>query len=64
MLDGKSGVIVEEGGRLAHFAVVSKGKGITVMRCKQACELFKEGQRVTLNPKTGRITVEDEDDGT
>lgn len=64
MLDGKSGVIVEEGGKLAHFAVVSKGKGITVMRCKGACTLFEEGQRVTLNPKTGRITVEDEDDET
>ena len=56
-LDGIVGVIVEKGGALAHFALVSKGLGITVMCHPKACELFKEGIRIQLNPKSGRIVI-------
>lgn len=59
---GKSiGVIVEKGGRLAHFAIVTRGRGITVMRHPDACDLFTPGMRVTLSPKTGRIVIAEED---
>ena len=61
-LDGIDGVIVEKGAKLAHFAIVSKGKGITVMRHSHACETFKNGARVHLSPKTGRVTIVDEDE--
>ena len=63
-LDGIIGVIVEKGGALAHFAIVSKGRGVTVMRHSEACETFKDGTRVQLSPHAGRIVIleEDEDD--
>ena len=60
---GKSiGVIVEKGGKLAHFAIVTRGRGITVMRHSDACELFTPGMRVTLNPQAGRIVIIAEED--
>lgn len=59
-LDGNVAVIVEKGGKLAHFAIVTKGRGITVMRHPQATELFADGVRVNLNPKTGRIVILDD----
>jgi phosphohistidine swiveling domain-containing protein len=55
------GAIVEKGGALAHFAIVSKGKGVTVMRHPDACELFQPGTQVQLNPKSGRIVILDDD---
>lgn len=60
-LDGIIGAIVEKGGKLAHFAIVSKGLGVTVMRHPEACELFKPGTRVQLNSKTGRIIILEDD---
>lgn len=56
-LEGIKGVIVEKGGQLGHFAIVSRGKGVTVMLHKQACDLFEEGVRLNLNPKTGRVVI-------
>lgn len=56
------GVIVEQGGPLAHFSVVSRGKGITVMRCADACEEFPTGTRVQLDPERGRVLVLQADD--
>lgn len=56
-----TGVIVEKGGKLAHFAIVTKGRGITVMRHPSACALFESGTRVELNPKTGRIVILERD---
>ena len=61
-LEGISAIIVESGGALAHLAVVTRGRGITMMRHPKACELFQKGQRVTLTPATGRIIIEDEDE--
>lgn len=58
-LEGVSGVVVEKGGKLAHFAIVTQGRGITVLRHAEACTLFQAGDRITLNPKTGRIIQED-----
>ncbi|MCH9637729.1 MAG: hypothetical protein K0U16_07280 [Gammaproteobacteria bacterium] len=56
-LEGIAGVVVETGGKLAHFAIVTKGRGITVMRHPDACKLFSPGTQLELNPKTGRIVI-------
>lgn len=54
---GVRAAIVEKGGMLAHFAIVSREQGVTVMRHPDACALFKEGARVTINPKIGSIVI-------
>lgn len=61
-LDDATGVIVEQGGPLAHLVVVAKGRSITIMQCKKACEIFKPGAFVCLNPARGRVTVVDDDE--
>lgn len=61
-LKGISGAIVEKGGRLAHFAIVTKGLGVTVMCHPNACEVFTPGTKVMLNPNTGRIVIVDDDE--
>lgn len=56
------GVIVEQGGPLAHLVVVSKGRGdVTIMRHPDACSLFPPGTRVALTPATGRIVLVEEE---
>lgn len=57
MGDSCKGVIVEQGGQLAHLIIVSRGRKITVMRHRNACDLFKPGATVVLNPTIGRISV-------
>lgn len=51
------GVVVEKGGALAHFAIVTRGRGITVMRHLDACRLFTDGTQIKLDPKSGRVVI-------
>lgn len=51
------GIVVEQGGPLAHLVITSKGLRITVMRHPNALELLRPGSTITLNPSSGRITV-------
>ncbi|GHU43883.1 phosphoenolpyruvate synthase [Clostridia bacterium] len=51
-----SGVITETGGMLSHAAVISREYGIAcIMVVNHATEAIKDGQRVTMNCKTGEI---------
>ena len=53
-----SGLITETGGVLSHGAVVSREYGIpAVTNVPNACNLFKNGQVVTINGYTGSITI-------
>jgi len=54
------GLVVEQGGPLAHLVITSKGLRITVMRHPNAIELLRPGSTITLNPSSGRITVLEE----
>jgi len=50
------GVITETGGMLSHAAVVSREFGIAcVMVVKDACEVIKDGDVITINSETGEI---------
>lgn len=59
---GAKGVITEVGGQLAHLATVGRERGITTMRVKNACEIYRDGMRVTLDPDSGRIEHHDDPD--
>lgn len=62
-LDGCVAAIVESGGPLAHLAIVSKGKGITMVRVRGAVAKYPEGTRVSIDPKSGRVRVLTSTDG-
>ena len=53
------GLVTESGGVLSHGAVVSREFGIpAVTNVRNACQIFKTGQRVTLNGNQGLVIVQ------
>ena len=54
-------VISETGGPASHLAIVARGQDLTVMRVANATDIFEPGMRVTLDPKNGTITIDDDD---
>ena len=54
------GLITESGGVLSHGAVVSREFGIpAVTNIRNACQIFKTGQRVTLDGNQGVVILQD-----
>ncbi len=54
------GLITESGGVLSHGAVVSREFGIpAVTNVRNACQVFKTGQRVTLDGNQGVVILQD-----
>jgi pyruvate,water dikinase len=53
------GLVTESGGVLSHGAVVSREFGIpAVTNVRNACQVFKTGQRVTLDGNKGLVIVQ------
>jgi phosphohistidine swiveling domain-containing protein len=50
-------IITEEGGQLAHLAIVALERGLTIMRVPDAVTRYPEGTKVTLKPSTGQIVT-------
>jgi phosphohistidine swiveling domain-containing protein len=50
-------IITEEGGQLAHLAIVALERGLTIMRVPDAITRYPEGTKVTLKPGTGKIVT-------
>jgi pyruvate,water dikinase len=58
------GLVTETGGILSHGAVVSREYGIpAVTAVKNARQIFRDGQRVTVDGNDGIIYLEEDDDG-
>jgi len=54
------GLVTESGGVLSHGAVVSREFGIpAVTNVRNACQIFKTGQRVTLDGNQGLVILQD-----
>ena len=54
------GLVTETGGILSHGAVVSREFGIpAVTNVRNACQLLKTGQKVTLNGNDGIVIIVD-----
>lgn len=54
------GLVTESGGVLSHGAVVSREFGIpAVTNIRNACQVFKTGQRVTLDGNQGLVILQD-----
>lgn len=54
------GLITESGGVLSHGAVVSREFGIpAVTNVRNACSLFENGQRVTLDGNEGKVILQE-----
>ena len=54
------GLVTETGGILSHGAVVSREFGIpAVTNVRNACKIFKTGQKVTLNGNDGIVVLVD-----
>lgn len=54
------GLLTESGGVLSHGAVVSREFGIpAVTNIRNACQIFKTGQRVTLDGNQGIVILQD-----
>jgi len=50
-------VIVEHGGMLCHAAIVSRELGIPCIRVKGATKIFKDGQKVRIDPEKEIVEV-------
>ncbi|MGY5879905.1 MAG: PEP/pyruvate-binding domain-containing protein [Candidatus Thorarchaeota archaeon] len=56
------GLITESGGVLSHGAVVSREFGIpAVTNVRNACSVFENGQRVTLDGSEGRVILHEQE---
>jgi len=56
------GLVTESGGVLSHGAVVSREFGIpAVTNVRNACQIFRTGQRVTIDGNQGLVIVKDEE---
>ncbi len=54
------GLVTESGGVLSHGAVVSREFGIpAVTNIRNACQLFKTGQKITLDGNNGLVVLHD-----
>ncbi len=54
------GLVTESGGLLSHGAIVSREFGIpAVTNIRNACQLFKTGQKITLNGNNGLVVLHD-----
>ena len=52
-----SGIVTEYGGILCHAAIVSREYGIpAIVCCKDAMSKIKDGQTITIDGMTGRVT--------
>ena len=59
MLSTAKGIISERGSLLSHTAIISRELKIpSVVGVENATKLLKTGDRITLNGKTGKITIE------
>jgi len=50
-------VICEQGGKLAHLAIVGREIGLPLIRVDNACTLFKEGTVLNIDFETAQIIV-------
>lgn len=55
--NGTGGVIVENGSKVAHLALVGRESNIVMMRLENAFETLKDGDRVLLDNKNGKIEI-------
>lgn len=56
------GLITESGGVLSHGAVVSREFGIpAITNVRNACSVFENGQRVTLDGSEGRVILHEQE---
>ncbi|MHA3964403.1 MAG: PEP/pyruvate-binding domain-containing protein [Candidatus Thorarchaeota archaeon SMTZ1-45] len=56
------GLVTESGGVLSHGAVVSREFGIpAVTNVRNACQIFKTSQRVTLDGNRGLVVIQDKE---
>lgn len=54
------GLVTESGGLLSHGAIVSREFGIpAVTNIRNACQLFKTGQKITLDGNNGLVVLHD-----
>lgn len=60
-IEGARAVICEAGGQASHLAIVARGLELTVMLVADACTVFLPGTVVTLDPRSGMITVGEDD---
>ena len=59
MLSTAKGIISERGSLLSHTAIISRELKIpSVVGVENATKLLKTGDKITLNGKTGKITIE------
>lgn len=52
-----AGVVVEQGGAMAHLVTIGREQGVTIMRVENARTLYPVGSRVSLDPKTGSVSL-------
>lgn len=53
-----SGIVTEYGGILCHAAIVSREYGIpAIVCCKDAMSKIKDGQIITIDGSTGKVTI-------
>lgn len=50
-------ILTERGGQLAHLAQVALERSIPILRVADACRIFQEGRRVTVDPVCGQVHV-------
>lgn len=50
-------IITERGGQLAHLAQVALERSIPILRVEDACQIFQQGRRVTVDPECGQAHV-------
>jgi len=50
-------ILTERGGQLAHLAQVALERSIPILRVEDACRIFQEGRRVTVDPGRGQVHV-------
>jgi phosphoenolpyruvate synthase/pyruvate phosphate dikinase len=59
LFPGVGGVVVETGGQLSHAAIVAREYGLpAVLSVKSATRLIREGQKLTLDGRRGRVYLE------
>lgn len=56
-----AGIIVARGGMLSHGAVIARQLGLPAVRCADAVEALRDGQRVSIDTATSSIRVVSDD---